>query len=658
MKESLKLLKVEASGLDTLFTLGRQSKTTEEEILNKVEKMKDLNEQELYLQKILKNDPSGFENTKRYLANLVKTKNPELACKLIFSVTKSTYLDPRNYLCYAEIAIANNAYLIAKDVLETACWLSAENDRDIQEGKIENLLSLVLSKIENKDQDNSLNEFWRNKFFDKFIILQKLYNSNRFEDLYNYALKLLNRFPESITNYYVVYKALILIKDIKAISNYIDFINSHLKENLQYQKLYLGMAYHLASNFDKSNGYLNEVLAISPNNIHALYHIALNHLLENKPDDFIDICAEFDLSFHSYSLLALSIISCALADNKLLYDLEFPDQKNISSEIRRIVEMLIQAGRKKLAYSLIEQFKKLDYLQTLPFLQPNLVELFIELKELDYAKELLKDCKDIEYHRLSAWMHRLEGNETLAEKELAKYREQWVPDKYDEVSVTFIDLDIPEPFSNNTKEIFSILETAYLKTKDLIKDISTEYGINQNTCIELKCSDCCKKTFPPVTYIEYLYMREWLDKQPEKYKNEILEKSKKIVLEYKKKFKKEPMFVYNGYQSLKQEYPSESAFTCPFLNDNKCSAYDAWPFSCRTYGFSTGQEAKYISCEYFFRQIKGASRLSTTRKAINIGSFYSFANQADLKLIGKTPMAPIPIWFAQSHEEVLKNLSL
>jgi hypothetical protein len=60
----------------------------------------------------------------------------------------------------------------------------------------------------------------------------------------------------------------------------------------------------------------------------------------------------------------------------------------------------------------------------------------------------------------------------------------------------------------------------------------------------------------------------------------------------------------------------------------------------------------------FYRQFEVASALDPVRKVIGAASFYRKTAMCDKALIGRIAMAPLPVWFAQDHEQTLKKLSL
>ena len=103
-----------------------------------------------------------------------------------------------------------------------------------------------------------------------------------------------------------------------------------------------------------------------------------------------------------------------------------------------------------------------------------------------------------------------------------------------------------------------------------------------------------------------------------------------------------------------KEYPADFVFACPCLRDNKCNVYDVRPFTCRTYAYTIHDGVRYKGCNYFFEQLKGATKLHDIRKVINMASFFDFAGLVDKKLIGMRVIAPIPVWFAQSYDQTLE----
>ena len=650
MKKSLELLGVKSSGLEDLPSVLGASKN-DDEVFNEAIKINNLVERETYLRKFLEKKSSGYPKSKCLLAELIKMSDLKYACDLIFSLCRNFPSDSNGYLLFGEIAIEHNAWLVAKSALEVVIWICPDEDKDVIK-KTKTLLELVLSKITSKEKDNSKNEFWYNKEIDKHWVLQMLYNQSKIKELIEYSFKLLDTFPDDKKNYEVVYKALSLTNNKEAFDRFIDHFKKYLSNDKVNQNLYLGMAYHSLLDFNASNRCFQEVLNIEKINPKALFYLALNHLMQNDLENFVAIYEKI-IPPPEPSFTALYFIYIAVLNLKL-DQTEFPDQKNISSEVSKMFHKLLIHGQKDLTDFLIKQFKELNYHIILPFLNLYLAEMFIKENQLDKAKELLEVVGDNEAHRLYAWIYRLEGKEDMAEKELVKYRKQWIPEKESGLHCQLVDLNLPDKIPNDTKKIFELVSDAYKQTKDLIQKIDLEYGLNTMTCVETTCQDCCKKTFPYMSYTEYLYLRNWLDTQSEELNKQVYERSIQIVNQYKKKYGKAPHFIPRRTAEMHKEYPSDFTFDCPNLGENKCSVYDARPFTCRAYGYTSQDGIKYKGCNYFFEQLKGATKLNPVRKVINMKSFFDFAKHIDEMLIGNNVLAPIPVWLAQSHEETVK----
>ena len=268
---------------------------------------------------------------------------------------------------------------------------------------------------------------------------------------------------------------------------------------------------------------------------------------------------------------------------------------------------------------------------------------------------MLKDIKNPESHRLYAWIYRLQGLNEQAEHELTEYRKSFTVENDSSFNLAPVNICVKEDALNNNENILNAISNIYEDTKRIINEISLEYGLNPDTCIETSCQDCCTKTFPYISYVEYLYIKKWLDNQSEELRSKIIDNSKKIVLDYKEKYKKDPPFVSVGKKS-QHDYPDEFKFDCPNLGNNKCNIYDVRPFTCRAYSFSSSDGVSYKGCDYFYEQFRKATKLSNTRKVINMQSFFDFAKKADEKLLGAHVIAPIPVWFCKSHEECLENI--
>ncbi len=649
MKKSLELLDVQSSGIEANIAI-RQAKKNEEEVEFSLDEILDPAEKENYLKKLLEKRPHGFVKAKRTLANLLREKDLKYSIELIMSASLSAPLDSENYFLLAEIAFHHNAFVVAEEAISVVKWLSIDNNLNLFK-KAEVLEELISEKIKSKSSDNSKNEFWYGKVINKFWILEKLYFQASYKELLDCSFKLLTIFPSNLSNYFAVYKSLVLLDDKESLKKFIEYINKDFSNDELNKNLLLGMVYYSISDFNTAISFLNNALKVNRIHPKALLYLSLNFLMQSNIKDFIRI-SNMILPESEVEFIATYFISSALADVQMKGG-AFPDHKNIANNVVKIMLKLIQNNKVDIVVLLVDKFKQLDYFAILPFLPLYLAEFFIKANFLDRAKDILLSSSDPEVHRLNAWILRIEGKNDLAENELLKYRKEAEFEAETSYFCQAISLKLPSKSPDKVEEIFKNVDDAYKQAGDLIKEFDLEYGLNAMTCIETTCQDCCTKTFPLVTYTEYLYMRHWLDKQSEELRAKIHENSKNIVKMYKERYGKEPPFLIGEKADSKKDYPNELYFNCPFLGDNKCNVYEARPFTCRAYSYSSFSGITFKGCNYFYEQFKRANKLSNVRKVIDAKSFFNFAKLTDTKLIGEKVMAPLPVWFAQNHEETV-----
>ena len=117
----------------------------------------------------------------------------------------------------------------------------------------------------------------------------------------------------------------------------------------------------------------------------------------------------------------------------------------------------------------------------------------------------------------------------------------------------------------------------------------------------------------------------------------------------------EPQFIIGEVE--KKYYPQDFTFNCPCLGDNKCNIYEVRPFTCRSYAFTSPDGYKFKGCNYFFEQFRSATTLHDYRKILNMQSFTDFSLKIDREIFGKKVSGPIPLWFAENHEETMKKVT-
>lgn len=660
MKKSLELLLFTASGKKEAFNVG-ESPPADESILKQAKQIKNLKEKEQYLLKYVQNAPDTYISSTAYLISLIKKDNPQYAYDLSLLLARHLIFDPSPYWLIAEIAIEHNAWQIAMSALEVAKWFSYDRYKH-GESKTNKLIKLVQKKIKNNEEDKSKKGFWGNKIIDKLFVLVILFYSLDKEKLLEYSLHLLDIYPYDLENHEKVCEILSLTEDWNLIQKFANYLLGNNCLDELNKNLYLGMAYYSLLENDLSIKHLEDTLRIDNANSKAKFYLALNLLTKNDVKNFTyqfsslitglnitDEVLETQLKNTTPTFVSTLLIWSCLSDKKLNLK-KIEREKDVSNELLRTVKKLFKKGQEELADLIINQTKTLNYNSLLPSLTLHLSELLINENKLEKAKEIISNSTDNEAHRIKAWIYKLEGKEELQEEELIKYRKNLNLTKTSPVVYQMVSLNLPTTIPNEQNEILKSLEDIYKQTEDLKNKLAIEYGINRNTCYENDCYECCKKTFPYVTYTEYLYLKNWLDTQSESLRKEIYERSVQIVKSYKEKYKKDPPFLSSDEINYQKYYPKDFKFDCPCLGPKGCNVYEAQPFICRAYGYASGNKVGFTGCNYYFEQIKSGTNLTNTRKVIDMLSFTSFAKQTDEKLLETKVMAPIPVWFAQDHE--------
>ncbi len=663
MKKSLELLILTPNGKKEPISIAGSSKLLDSKILKESKKIINSSERINYLKNIIRNETNTvltYPRSTMYLTKLVSKENPKYACELVSLLCYCTTTSPEFYLLYAEIAIKNKAWLVANSALDIAKWLSFGKYSHCID-RVKKLSQLVTQKINKKSFDNSTSNLWKDKVLEKSKTLVVLRNSLDKNNFFEYSIHLLNTFPEEKESFNYVYELLQTYDDSEFIEKFRAYIMTLTSLDTEFKNLYLGIMNYDLLEIDKSIELLNEVLKINNKNLQANIFLCLDYLISNKVDKFAelfkkllpDLSQDFPLELfksNNNTFLATLLIYGAFF-NINIKNLELTNHQLVSSQISRIISKFVKLGNFQKVEYLINQFQKLNYQIFLPLLNIYIGEILVREKNFNKAKEVLNNSSDVEKHRILALIFRLEGKEQEAEDELIKYRQTNDSSKSQGMIFKLLSLNMPNSIPADTNQILILLENIYAETKKMKQEIALEYGVNQNTCIESTCQECCKQTFPFVSYTEYLYLKQWLDNQPEELKKQVYENSKKIVAQYKEKYKREPPFLdADTNLDSNKYYPKGYSFDCPALKKEGCGVYEAQPFICRAYGYASDSMMTIMGCAYFKEQMSVANKLSPERKAINITSFANFANLTDKKLIGTAVIAPIPVWFAQEHE--------
>ena len=660
MKESLKIL-LDAKGCDS--AVGKDSTDSDTCVYEKAKRIKDLKKKQEFLLQYISSSPEQYILCSIYYIDLIKKSNPSYAYDLAYKLHKHLVKEPFPHWLIAEIALENKAWIFARKELQIALWLSLDDKQNI--GKTQTLLKKVLTKTNSDEPDSSNTSYWKNKEIDIIEIFSSMLYSLEGNGLLKYAIALLKTFPGNTENLEKVYESLALRNDSEMLLQFEDYLKeSNIPDSLK--DLYFGLINYELSNYNKSLDFLSKAKEAKPNYVKAMFHISANHLLMHEIPDFTTIFYKLiepytsNMSLGGISLssspsfTAVLILWSIYSETNLTKNWEFQNEKIISKELSRLIKRVIGKWTNEQLDDLTKKLIQNDFLKLLPSLSIYLCEAFIEAKLLPLAKETLDSITSSEVHRLKAWIYRIENNTEMAEKELAKYRTSIDFSKTPNIVLESLSINYPKELGPNEEDILNSIKDIYKQTDGLIKELQLEYGINNNTCEENSCVDCCTKTFPLITYSEYLYIKKWLDNQPKSYQDEIKLKSLEIVNRYMKTYKSEPPFISNeiSYTNTKViEYPREFTCTCPFLKNNKCTVYESRPFMCRAYGYSTVDGSSFKGCNYFSFQLMYATKTTNTRKVINFDLFNKFSKEADNKLIETSTSAPIPVWFAYDHRE-------
>jgi len=648
MKESLQLLQIHSSGLADRKIINK----TDEDIYNEALKLKECCDKVAYLRDLISEKVTGFQKSKRLLATLTKKCDKEFACKLAQSLCYESPLNSKNYILFAEIAIEHKAWETAKSALEAAIWLC---NNDISEIRHIKHLSDVIKSNLIIGKDTTTSHFWNDKQIEKSWIMERISQLYNKATVKEYAFSLLETYSNSQANYDAVFNIFIKYEDKHLNLEYLNYLTNKSNLSKKIKELYSGLLFYELDEYDKSIDLLKSYISSNTkNNSIPLFYLALNYLvindLENHNQTFNKIIPGYTPEF-----TALYFINCAL--NKIpINENLFGSKKNVSYEISRIIRKLSNIKATDFAFDILYKLQGNACNETTELTKAHLAEYYIKQENIELAKKFIETCTHNEAHRLKAWILRIENNTDGAEDELVTYRKNQSFNSNETPKLELINLQLPYNIPNNKSDITKLLENAYAEAKEVIKNLDIEYGINSSTCIEAQCQDCCKKSVPYISYIEYLYLKEWLDKQDKEFKDKIKNESNKIAIRYTEKYKKPPPFIKVENINSDKSYPPDFIFECPFLGENKCNAYEARPFMCRAYGSGSIDGRSFKGCNYFFTQLIASSALSNTRKVLNIGSFNEFAKKADLSLIGESVIAPIPFWFTEEHDKIVARI--
>ena len=183
------------------------------------------------------------------------------------------------------------------------------------------------------------------------------------------------------------------------------------------------------------------------------------------------------------------------------------------------------------------------------------------------------------------------------------------------------------------------------------REVERKAGLLNSTCDYFKCSDCCSNTFPVMTLTEFQFLENWM-KENNYPVEKIHQRAELIQEDYQKKYgtrlqvldKELPENDFRG-----SENPHNYKFSCPFLEDSKCSIYEARPLICRGFGLSTDNNISVKTCKYYLAQYRHNASPDNERYVYDLRAAEMLAESSDKQLSsGKHLKGTLVAWFSKN----------
>lgn len=267
---------------------------------------------------------------------------------------------------------------------------------------------------------------------------------------------------------------------------------------------------------------------------------------------------------------------------------------------------------------LSKEYPKLE--TTLQSYANNVADTFIE--------EILQ-----EKFYLESFYYRTIGDEAKAELALLEYRKIYNPDPETHTKI--------KAYGNeNFYSADSILDnwSKVLEETDRIqREVERKAGLLNSTCEYFHCSDCCSNTFPSMTLTEYKYLTKWLDENNYPIAK-IQERANAIQEAYQKEYGKKLEIVdkeipENNFAG--SENPHNYKFSCPFLDNGRCTCHPARPLICRGFGLATDNKISIKTCKYYLTQYQHNSSPDNERHVYDLAAAQMLAASSDRHLTNK-----------------------
>lgn len=264
---------------------------------------------------------------------------------------------------------------------------------------------------------------------------------------------------------------------------------------------------------------------------------------------------------------------------------------------------------------------------------------------------LVDDNLVAQKHRLRALYHRRKADNEKAEEEILSYRDKFKPNlKKDRV----LNKIYPRQ-SFLAKDLLESLDVIYQEAYDIQKEVLVRSGVFEDTCFYYSCGDCCKKDFPTVSYTEFMFIKNHLEKEAPDKLEDAKKRAEAIQATYNALTSKRLSIVDQATTYNQEENPEDFKFACPFLDEkDMCTVHKIRPLACRTFGLSTIDNETVQACRYYLTQFQFNSSHRNDRDVydsrqhtalIGAANIY-MAKKGELKKF-KQPVAVLPAWLTE-----------
>jgi len=183
------------------------------------------------------------------------------------------------------------------------------------------------------------------------------------------------------------------------------------------------------------------------------------------------------------------------------------------------------------------------------------------------------------------------------EKNLLLYRKHFKPDLTKKVHLNTI---LPSR-NYEADQVLDNLADIYKEVTDIQEEVLVRSGVYEDTCFYYQCSDCCKKDFPTVSLVEFLYIKNNLSDEEFK---KVKEKAELIQALHGKQYGTRLQVVDQALPGKQKENPNNFQSACPFLDEkDMCSIHTTTrPLACRSFGLSTIDDESVQACKFYLTQ--------------------------------------------------------